>query len=361
MKKIIKTSLSTILIIVTLFMIATYAFGAGNSITGTILTKIANLPVTNNCDSVGGFAIGKKKNSMFSISANTTESLATFYYFPDISNPTNSKTFSLSFAGHANGMTIDGSNVYVTGWVNNTTPASYNSHNNIILMIRRSKIAQKTNGATLIKDNLQTNTENDFAVLHPIYYSNKDHMYKDYTQPISAITLYNGNGKFIIPYFKKSSDGYPVYTTAELQTINGKTEFVISTNVNDMFIFKNQVTGSGTPVAQDIYYAPGKGFFQAYWHKTGSATGRNNTILWADIDSTTTMGTVFTANDCRYCVPDQIKYTSSDTSYKMIEFESLAMDKNGRMLLSVNRFTSGGANADGIFSLTRSNGGNFSL
>ena len=344
-----------------------WSFAAGNVITDTVLTPFISLGNTSPYTAVGGFSIGKKgsgsntRNSMFVMVANSsTEASAEFYYYPNITNnPTNKKKFYINYAGHANAMAIDSKNIYVTGWVHNPDNLqSYNPYNNIILMIRRSKIALKTNGDTLIKDNLNTGVENDFAVLHPkkinpnaTQQPNKP--YVAFDCPIGAITVHGSKGHFIVAYHDIHDNNQRFFTTAELVEYNGSTLFVVSES-NKFKVLDDYTIGPGEEKhRQDIYYDSNRGFYQSIYVSNSNGTSKKNYILRANIDS----GSYYTQNGVKVYTPDKIIYNPSSSSYQTIEFESFAFDLNGDMLIACNAKNSSGSPADGVFKLTRSSGG----
>jgi hypothetical protein len=271
---------------------------------------------------------------------------------------TNKKKFYIHYAGHANAMAIDSNNVYVTGWVKEPDHLqSYNPYNNIILMIRRSKIALKANGDTLIKDNLQTGVENDFAVLHPkkinpnaAQQPNKP--YVAFNHPITAITVYGSNGHFIV-FYKDTNNNQKYFTTAELVQYNGSTLFVVSES-NKFKLLNDYTPESGEVIhRQDIYYDSNRGFYQAFYVSNSTGTSKKNYILRANIDT----GSYNTQNGVKIYTPDRILYNPSSSNYQKIEFESFAFDLNGDMLIACNAKDSSGNPADGVFKLTRSSGG----
>ena len=377
MKRIIRNAVAWALTVVSLLSIGLlkpFATYTPTVYTNTVLSSFSSLPSDNTYTAVGGFAIGEKgsganrRNSMFSLVANSsTEASSKFYYYSNISDLSIRKMFYISYAGHANSMTIDSHNIYVTGWVHEDEHLqSYNPYNNIILMIRRTKLAQKNNGDTLLKDNLTTGVENDFCVLHPMKRNNDpatsgSQPYVSYTKAINEITVYGSNGHFLVHY-GTLEDKSRIYTTAELIEYNGKTLFVVSTKKSDRFILKNEISLSSgeTMSPQDMYYDNNKGLFQSFWIKNSSGVGNKNVILWAkpgtDIgkDTQNIDGYDYT----RY-TPDRIVFDSLQSTYRKIEFESLAIDLNGRMLIACNANYTNGSSADGIFKLTKSNGSNF--
>ena len=365
-KKLTRVLAFVIILAVALSGQTIWSFASGNIITDTVLTHFVSFGNQSPYTAVGGFSIGKKgpnsdpKNSMFVLVANSsTENSAEFYYYPNITtDKTSKKKFYITFAGHANSMGIDSNNVYVTGWVHEATNLqSYNPYNNIILMIRRSKIAVKPNGGTLIKDNLQTGVEGDFAVLHPMKINPEaaqqpNTPYVTFDCPISAITVYGSNGHFIVFYKDIHNNNRKYYTTAELVQYNGSTLFVVSES-NRFKIVNDYTPQTGEEVhRQDIYYDNDHGFFQAFYVSNTAGTSKKNYILKADIDS----GSYYTQNGVKVYTPDQIIYNPSNSSYQMIEFESLAFDLNGDMLIACNTKNSNGNPADGVFILSRSSG-----
>lgn len=366
-KKLTRVLAFAIILAISLTGQTIWSFAEGNVIADTVLTHFASLENVSPYTAVGGFSIGKKgsgsntRNSMFVLATNSsTEASAEFYYYPNITNNlTNKKKFYINYAGHANAMAIDSNNIYVTGWVYSQDHLqSYNPYNNIILMIRRSKIALKTNGETLIKDNLQTGVENDFAVLHPkkinpnaAQQPNKP--YVAFDCPISAITVHGSNGHFIVLYKDIHNNNHYYFTTAELVQYNGSTLFVVSES--NKFKLLNDYTPESDEVIhkQDIYYDSSRGFYQAFYVSNSAGTSKKNYILRANIDS----GSYYTQNGVKIYTPDQILYNPSSSSYQMIEFESFAFDLNGDMLIACNAKNANGNPADGVFMLTRSSGG----
>ena len=145
----------------------------------------------------------------------------------------------------------------------------------------------------------------------------------------------------------------------EYETISGYS--LSLTSVNHKAKISIRIYGSNSQFQNGtLKLYNNKGLFQSFWIKNSSGVGNKNVILWAkpgtDIgkDTQNIDGYDYT----RY-TPDRIVFDSLQSTYRKIEFESLAIDLNGRMLIACNANYTNGSSADGIFKLTKSNGSNF--
>ncbi|MGN1442969.1 MAG: hypothetical protein ACI4XE_03880, partial [Acutalibacteraceae bacterium] len=278
-------------------------------------------------DAVGGIATGKTRNSMFVLLSErnngghpATEQRALFYDYPNINNLSNRHYYTLPYAGHANGMTIDDNNIYVCGWTmygEGTGNQANNTHNNWIIMIPRTMftaLRQGNNGATMPKDDRTTEAVEGYSILYPKVKhiaSDGTVTYTDYTGVITCITLHGSNGHFIINYSGVASGNDFCFTTAKIETVNGKKYFVVSDNINDIFFVQNNAAYQNS-MSQDICYAPGHGFFIPRWYSTYNST--KNIIFWADIDGASSTKTVNNVN-YRYYIPDKINVDKTNSTF----------------------------------------------
>lgn len=380
MKRTLKNVLSITLSIIILSSLALSALAATYTVYSNITTtRLTSVPTGSGiCTAVGGISIGKNKNSMFCVKSSGDDTVAKFFYFPDLSNINSSTTriFTLYDAGHANAMTIDGTYVYITCW---RKPESANSAEakNKIMLIPRAVIAATSNGGTLPAETATTDGYKVItAKVENTDPATKDSVpYVDFDYAIASISLYNGNKSFIIQYTKGVTDNDFCYTTAELITYNGEEIFLVSEDADDIFYIKNNLKYQDA-TEQDICYSAGNGFFLGAWYNDYNSN--KSVILWSDIDSIEEYKTV-NGVQYRYYTPDLISIDKSNSTYNGItkfskfEIESLAFTKAGEMIAAFNvantqnyidayyADTNDNPPADSIFKITHDDGENFVL
>lgn len=382
-------------------------------ITTSEIVRIARTPNVYNpdftgkeykCTAMGGIYVTRVKNSMFVVKASGNERMAALYHYPDLDDTSRYKVVFLRYAGHANALTMDAGNVYITGWCSKSENIQqHNTYNNWILKIPRSLISATPDRGTLPKDNPNTQEVEGYKVLHPKMINPDESArettpYVPYTESIASIARY-GN-KFIVSWdgvalYNKSGDKYYGFTTAELVTVGGKTLFVVSNDPDDRFIVQNNTVHdvSIKLVNQDIGYSAGKGLVIPVWYKvrddvgTKDGVGTKNVIMWADIDSEGSTivnrrvgsnGKIYgDGRTYRYYVPDKISAVAHNIKapgtqikmYKKMEFESAAFSASGELLVSANAVHSdeykdhfgSDVSADGVYKVTHSGGQNFSF
>lgn len=341
----------------------------------TKIASISDYPFENvNYYAMGGFGIGKLKNSMFVLKGSSNEQMAAFYYFPEIDEPDRYGVYRLRYAGHANGMAVTDKYIYVTGWVSNADNKGvgnqeHNVNNNWIIKVPRKTIAAmgltKT-GAKIPKDDYDTEEEEGFSVMHPkVKTVNSDGSvtYSPYTRTITAITKYKSNTSFIIRY--KLTTDYYGFTKAKIETYNGKEYFVVSESLNDIFVVKNTMSLKSA-VLQDIFYSEENGFFIPAWY--GGADNKNNSyynpakniILWANIDGNSYTNVTIGKKVYKAYTPAKISLNMG-SSYSLFEIESLAFDLNNDLLFSSNVKVGSNPETDSIYKLTRKDGLKFTI
>lgn len=327
---------------------------------------------------VGGIAVGTNRTSMFVVKAEQNdedagiyadEQMALFYDYPNIENPNNRHIYLLPQAGHANGMTIDDSNIYVCGWSKygeGVGNQASNTENNWIIKLPRNKFSSfrdQADGYVIPQDNPNTTAVEGYSVLIPLVEGTDTLFNKE----ITAITKYNANKTFLVEYKMSGLGNDLAYTTASLVTVGGEEKFYVSTDVDDIFIVQNNVQYAGG-TRQDICYSPGNGLFIPIWYgKTGSTyTNPNkNVIMWVDLSANNPKwSTKLIGNQTYryYRVPDKINVNQSNNGYTKFEVESIAITDSDEMLFSANISGSGElANKDSVFSMTHDGGQNFVL
>lgn len=395
MKKISKVILTGILTITMMCNFNIFSSAAAVVYDDVETERIASIPtVTIDGDKytgVGGMAIATVKNSMFICKASSDEEYALFYYFPEVEEKDNYAVYRIPCAGHANGMTIDGGYIYITGWCSTSSNApSGNPYNNWIIRIPRSTISSMSfnkNGNILPADNTSTTTEEGYSIIYPKIKnvaSNGTVTYSNYTRPIMRITKYGQSNRFIIDYNETLSGlgtADFAFTIANIETAaNGNRYLVVSQSQNDIFVIKNNMINKG-PTRQDIAYSSANGFFFNTWCGTNSNGGSTNRcksiILWIDIDNGEYEQKTYGSKTVKYYTPSKININKAGvtsygvTKYDTFELESLAFNADNELIFNCNIiYTDEYINAykadkgvspqaDGVFKLTHDNGQNF--
>lgn len=315
------------------------------------------------CTNMSGMAIGKTHDSMFIVKVNDASTTdGRLFYYPNFSTSDTCAELTLECAGHANGMAIDDNNIYVTG-------ASYlDSSADYILKIPRSVIAQK---AALKFANPHTNitiTQSDITFLS-IWVGNitTGVPTNEYNHPIGRITCYDGNGEnrngnFIVNYndeFTEHSDYQSTtYTRAKLVTYNNQEILLLSEDYNHVFLIENTIVGNNPIANANICYSSTAGFFDPKFIDVNVDTyGRRtkNVILWADIDQTASVVTLYKnqnqqqqQKNYRRFTPDKINLNlknainpnvnTTDKMYMNFEIESMAFDDNADLYFAANAY-----------------------
>ena len=339
-RKITKAIVCLVLALILATSFITPAFAAG-VISNVAALRLFSVPDTiygsNRCTNISGIGIGKTMNSLFVVKCydKNNETDAAFYYYPDMDSPSSYRVYRLKYAGHANGMAVDNSYIYITA--STTTDGTGYPHattNNSIIRISRSLIASLSTGSTI--------NYSDYTSFAPVV-QNANGTYSNYTGDISAITKYNNNGKFIINYSPLTTTSAFAFTTAQIKTVSGQDKFVVSTSNSDVFFVDNNLAGSGTSNV-DICYSPNCGLFIPKWYgKMASPyTNRNkNVILWVNnVTGSYTYQNVTGIGNCRYYTARKINHVVNDTSggYTLTkyEMESIAFTDDDDFIYSAN-------------------------
>ena len=334
--------------------------------TNTKDTRIASTPTKDNRPSIGGFSIEKGINRMYVVKSNRENEVhANFYYYPDINNPSKFAIFKLENAGHANSMAIDNNYIYVSAW------GKENKRSNII------RIAKNTIKTMKFSQNREKIDNYDIL---KTYYKTYNQSTKNYTYSltteISAITNYNNSGTFItrstLPNGEKSSD-YFIYSMAKIEKYDGKDALIVERSENSTFLVKDNFDEKGR-LGQDIYYLPSNGsLYIPRWYKNRKC---KNIIAWVHLKGSYSKVSINGFNYKCY-TPDKININKTNQKslgkkmYDKYEVESIAFTKNNDLLYSCNvdinenyrvayhNKYKNNPPADGIFKLTKSNGGKF--
>ena len=406
MKKRMLKSLMWLFIIATfLLSMVVFAFATDPNVISDVNLKhqtfIEDMQFGSNvqCSSLGGIGIGNNGNECFyALKASGYEQLgnvmqeqyANFYYFPNLSTMKtdfqngNYGVYQLKYAGHANGMAVDSNNIYITGYVVNEARDGHtatgsnqqnNTYNNWIIMLPISVVSQMAsngfyqNGAYIPKYNANSGT-NGYRILYPKI-KNSNGNYVRYQKEITAITKYDTDGSFIInteiPGISES-DAFQ-FVKAEIKTINGSTEFVVSNNPLDYFLVENNLQQHIT-TPQDICYKPACGFFIPRFY--GNNNSGKTVIAWADIHDTTNYQWIAGTNESyKMYTPTKINlnktnYTEQSPAtgqvvlkYSRFEVESIAISQDNNLyagmdiaLTSEYAGPNGNRQFDGIYKLT---------
>lgn len=337
LKRKIKKTLTSM---ITIILAVVFSFSAFAVVINDItVVRLCNLPTKTvdgvKCTGVGGIGVSESNNCLFAVkNATSTDNVAKFYYYPNVSTMASVKRLNLFGAGHANAMTADADNVYITCWANKNVQEG-NTYNNWIMQIPISVIENLSEGSTIPK---KTSSTAGYTILTPKVLVNGS--YVDYTKTIKTITLHKNKGTFIIGYsIEGKNDNNYSYTTAKIITHNGQKIFVVSTDPDDMFVIKNNLKykeGTG----QDVAYTPEHGFFKGVWYDEYSP--KKSVILWADIDSATTDTITYNGVSYRLYIPDIIDINMVNAKYNGIkmytkfEIESIAFTRAGTMLAGFN-------------------------
>ncbi len=370
-------ALSIIISVAGLSSMAAFNVETISNLTTTKIADIPDYPFENvSYTAMGGFGIGKLKNSMFVLKASSNEQMAAFYYFPEIDEPDRYGVYRLRYAGHANAMAVTDKYIYVTGWVsdNDNIGVGYQEHNvnnNWIIKVPRKTISAmgltKT-GQKIPKDDYDTEEEEGFSVMHPKVKTVNDDgtvTYSPYTRTIASITKYKSNTSFIIGY--RVSGNYYGFTKAKIETYNNKKYFVVSENRADMFVVKNTMSLKSA-IAQDIFYSEENGLFIPTWYggeKNEANSYYNpakNVVLWANIDSNSYTNVTIDKKTYKAYTPAKINLNMGSSTYRKFEMESLAFDVNNNLLFSANVwFANKTYESDAIYKLTRTDGLKFTI
>lgn len=366
MKKLKKSFIKPIITIIAIFSVAINfnVFASAETVyTNTKDTRIATIPTKNDRGNIGGISIGKKKNSMFVVKSGNDNN-ANLYYYPNINNASNYAIFSLLGAGHANSMAIDNNNVYVSAWNNNSSDYAY------VIRISRSTIANMP-----FNQNASTISYTKLPTIYKTYNNSTGSYSYSVANNISAITKYENTDKFIVHSTLPDDTGtndYFIFSFASIENYNGKESFVIERSENSTFLVKNTLKNNST--SQDIYYsATNGGLFIPRWD---GAKACKNVIAWAHLNSSYSMININGFNLKCY-VPDKISVDRTNQKgygvnmYAKFEIESLAFTENNDMLFTCNIENTNSylsaykkdknkkPPADGVFKLTKSDGGKF--
>ncbi|MBQ7597500.1 MAG: hypothetical protein IJU56_02860 [Clostridia bacterium] len=377
MKRTFSKALALFLILaVTLTGQTIWSLAAGNIIPINEPVRLISIPnVTSDTTytNLSAMAFGDNANCLYTVKVvdSGENSNGYFYYYPDISNPSVYNRFYIQFVGHANGMTVTSSYVYILASSNIDNANSpigtiADATKNKIIRISRSYLHNLANGSTIGYSN--------YTVMTAKHYDNNGNLV-DYNQALGNITRYNNNNSFIINYKLSGVTGGFAFTIARIQTIGGNEVFLVSESNSDIFIVQNLLPTTSV-THPDIAYSPTCGLFIPKWYGKDSNDSYynpcKNVVLWAKmVDGVYTNVTVGGVSYKQY-TPDKIVVDVSNVmvsgvnKYTKFEIEGTAIDHdadgNGRadLLFSVNVTSTLSAHkADGVFRVTRTNNGSF--
>jgi len=332
----------------------------------------ATLPSGYTCTNLSGMAYSDSYQRLYTVKVydNNGESSGFLYYYPNASNMSNYKRFVIQFVGHANGMTVDGSYVYITAATNNSPVIG---NNNGIIRISRYYIHNLADGSTI--------TSSNYDRFEPKYWSGNTLV--DYGGTIGNITRYNTDGTFIINFGWSAVPNDYAFTTAAIETVNGSPEFVVSRASADIFVVLNNMQ-TGIVTKPDIEYAPDCGLFIPRWYGALDENGNQGpyynpcktVILWANnVNGSYSLQDIGTRHNIRVYTPDKINVNASTymvgstPKYSFFELESVAVIhytensvSKADLLFTANVQSSFTAyDGDGIFRLKRADGGHFKI
>lgn len=248
------------------------------------IERVAKLQTYNGADGPGGLAI-TNDNKMFAIKAGTNDTTATLFYFPNAaaSNLNSTRSiFSINDVGHANAMTTDNTNIYITGWVNvnaGGTLQSGNTYNNWIVKVPISVIVNAAqNSLTAIPK--KTATTNGYSIIYP-YTQTGNNQYTPYTHIINMLTFFQqtstSTNTYIINYSNLDGSNDYWFTKAHIATDNqGNEILVVSQSTSDIFVVKKTMS-LDDPVSQDICATFNNGFFICQYNVNEAGLGNQNT------------------------------------------------------------------------------------
>lgn len=344
------------------------------------LTTIENENLPNSdkkCTNLSGMAYSDSYNRLYTAKVydKDGESNGYFYYYPNISNMSNYKMFLIEFIGHANGMTVDNSYVYITASSQADDPdAPQDTYHNHIIRISRSYIHNLANGSTI--------TSSNYTRFVPKYRKSNGTL-ADYDKQIGNISRYNADETFIIniPWGAVGEDF--AFTTAQIEIENGSPVFVVNRSDSDIFVVKNYLKNRHVS-KPDIEYSPDCGLFIPRWYgHTWLENGvvkyddyynpLKTVILWANImTGNYALEDIGTRHNIRVYTPDKINCDVSPFSnqtppkYTSFEVEAVAIyhyteddTEKADLLFSAN--VQGNNQKDGIFRLKRADGGHFKI
>lgn len=378
----------TIMLITAITILSCFSIFASATLDSSFerIIEIHNVKYDNDdnheCKNISGIATGMKTttnggqiinyNSLFVAKCRDKNNFTdiAFYYFPNMHNTNNKRVFRVKYAGHANAMTIDSTNIYLTASMSssNHDPNYPHGAGTTLIQINRSYLASLSDGATINLDNPNTNVIDGYQAIKPVTYSNGT--YTDYTASIGNITKFSANQEFIISYSLSSVASGFCFTKATIQTINGEKKLVVSTDPADIFIVKNE-TGFTPYTHPDLEYYPSHGLFIPKWK---GESGCENSILWIPSLSSSYTWKTIGGNQYREYTPTAITVDATNIveynvqKYTTFELEAVAMTAENELIFSANEIvttafqtayknaTGGKYYHDGIFKLKHSNG-----
>lgn len=369
MKK-LKTLIVSMLVLMTVLMINIQA-SAVTTYTTNVVRRAALLSVEHNGDECFGaqaMGVSRSKNCLYAVKVNKGSTLAALYYFPDITNWGDKRYFLVYGLGHANGMAIDTSYIYIfTG--------------SDFVRIKRSYISGLAAESVI---NVATNSNCEVLTpkkVNPDESERETTPYVDYISTIFALSRFGATGKFIVHTKVKGIDltEYDGFRKASIK--DG--EFVISTEADDTFLVENNILFKSA-ARQGICYKEGYGLFVCKWYSKGGnltdeekklSNPTKSIILWADIDN----GAYTIDNNGYKCyTPDKIRIDMTDCvdsetglkMYEKFEIESIDFSAKKNMIASFNvNYTETYKTAknltskdyDGIYRIDRVDGSKFTL
>ena len=334
MSKLFKTIVSFSLAIAMISCYILFAMAASFEMSAKT-TRIASVGTgSTGCGAMEGLCVTAtgSNNRLFVVKINAEENKAMLYMYEDYTEMDNTNKhcgrFVLSgFAGHANGLAVDKSYIYITCW--SSKKGQEGQRAQIARISRRTLWGMYIAKSGLDKGTITAQTEG-CTILSPVYSNGKA-----YDRTINAITYYK-DGKFIINYPLTSAEKYYTssnkvlsFTTAQI--IDGK--FTVSTSENDIFCVD---TGFETSTGQDIGYGSSNGFFIAQW-----LGGARNKIIWIRLNSLSGAKRVYTSSNSKY---RHINVNKSSELFVKYELESVSIGSDKHLYANVNTAITEGGN-----------------
>lgn len=395
MKKKIRLLTAILLVFITTFGMNIEASAAGITLYNSQLKRLAllnNAYTYDNeiyCSGINAMGISSDNNNcLYTIKIDSdNEAAAIMYYFPNISDWTTYKKFDLYGVGHANGMTVDEDYIYICA----SRTKNVTNPNNKIVRISRNYISSLYNAEEPI---LTASTTNENCKImqpkkvNPNVSDRATTPYVNYTEKFSTISMDKSSGTFIIGKVFDNVDSLEYNGFTRARIIDN--EFVVSTDINDMFLVKNNIVYQNA-ARQDICYASGYGLFIGKWYRKpaydpddditdeedDNRDPTKNVILWANIDKKATES----HKGYKLYIPDRIlidvgDYVSKEYNVKMytfFEIESLGITNKGNLVANFNiNYTEeyrtayrneNGVNPSrgGIYKITREDGSQYKL
>ena len=347
MQSLIKKIFAVILITLIVSCSLIPALAAGADIYASI-TKLASLELGyGGTQGLSVTASGANKR-LFVVRVSQNNTNATLYMYKNYLEMSETDTdeygtFNLpNLVGHANGMAIDNSYIYILRGNNeNFIPE--------VVRIKRSYLWSMYNNTDAVNKGTLTIDSGNVDIL-TAEYSDGTQFNVDVTKAkdadkIHAITYYK-DGKFIIKTTKTIDDEtnthYLNFTTAEV--VGNK--LVVSKSASDKFQVVFDTTGTH---GQDIGYDPDCGLFIV----TSVYDSVYNNIVWIKLNSLSGENRVYTTENRDYRI---IRVNGDPNVFGKYELESVSIGSDNFMYASVNGVAAGDNNTylDEIIKIERS-------